>query len=96
MFLEKLDIIITIVASLAVSIVSLVIGVDLSELAFRLVITILIFYIMGFFMKMYLQGDVLKTPQDEEYAQNDGETVGIIPMETTLTGEDEETDDETK
>lgn len=68
MFLEKLDIIIAILASLAVALVSVMNGSDLSELAYRLVITIVVFFTIGFIIKIYLKASVLKkaTHDDED------------------------------
>lgn len=71
MFVEKLDIIIAILASLAVALVSVMKGAGLSELAYRLVITILVFFTIGFIIKIYLKVSVLKkTAHNEEDAES--------------------------
>ncbi|MDR2903414.1 MAG: hypothetical protein LBU77_02755 [Clostridiales bacterium] len=52
--LEKLDIIITLFAALTVAAVSVYSGADLNGLAYSLVLTIVVFYIIGVFIKHYI------------------------------------------
>lgn len=51
---EKIHIIICLLASLAVTVCSLIYTISLTDAALRLILTIVIFYIVGSMIKMYL------------------------------------------
>jgi membrane protein implicated in regulation of membrane protease activity len=75
MLLEKLEIIITILASLVVAAVSVMSGADLFELAYTLVITIIVFYIIGIMLRYFLEKTIKKNKtqnrQDDKKDEKD-------------------------
>ena len=74
MFLDKIDIAITLIAALAVAAVSLLTGISLPDMALRLVITIVVFYIMGFAIKLYLRQSVFgQGPAPKELRETEDE-----------------------
>lgn len=84
MFLEKLDIIIAVFAAVVVGIVSVIGGLVLIDLAIRLIITIIVFYFIGFSIKMYLRGSVFKNKDRDTIEKN------IINEEDDLEDDEEE------
>ncbi len=64
MILEKLHIIITLFAALVVTIVCILTDTALFNASLRLIVTIVSFYFIGLFAKMYLEKNVF--PKQEE------------------------------
>ncbi len=66
--LEKLHILITLAATIVVTIVNIVYNVTLQEALLRLIVVIVMFFIIGLFVKHYLIKNVFsKAEQDEEH-----------------------------
>ena len=51
--LEKLHIVITLAAAAVMAVVCLVTGADLYDFAFKMIITIVVFFIIGIFVRKY-------------------------------------------
>lgn len=71
MFLEKLDIIVTVLAVAVVAVISFLGGRPLFETAVRLIMTIAVFYVFGLFIKLYLKNSVFKDNDIDDKPDSD-------------------------
>jgi len=86
MILEKLNIIICLLGGLAVVIVSIITGQELSRALLDLFIALVVFYILGGIIKFYLDKKVFPKPiEPEEIEEGSGEeAIEEAPIEEEI------------
>ena len=63
--LEKLEIILCLVAGLAVTVVNIILGRYLTDVLIHLIISMAVFYVLGFIAKMFLR-KIFPPPSEED------------------------------
>lgn len=88
MFLEKFDIIITLFAAFVTSVVNYILDVPLFEFATRLIIVIIVFYIIGFFAKLYINTRIFPKDRTDNIDNKEG---GMKDVDSDVTQNKENT-----
>ena len=87
MFLEKLHFYIALFAGAVMTAVNIYLQASLLDVSIRLIITLTLFYVIGYFTQRYIRKKILKLYEPEVHDEPEGEG-SIVEKEPTLMYDD--------